>query len=78
MHQCSWGFSFLTPECCTQDFRVEPLLVFADLGCVIRRAGVGGINIHHRSFSHFHLQLLKPRTYRRNNSWKTNHNSKIL
>lgn len=50
----------LTPESSTQDLCVEPLLVLADLRCVIGGACVGGIDIHHGSFPHLHLQLLKP------------------
>lgn len=41
----------LTPECSTQDLRVEPLLVFADLWCVALRAGVDRVDVHHRTLS---------------------------
>lgn len=40
-----------TPECSTQDLRVEPLLVFADLWCVALRASVDWVNVHHRALS---------------------------
>ena len=50
----------LTPQRGTQDLRVEPLLVLADLRRVIGGARVGGIDVHHGSFPHLHLQLLKP------------------
>lgn len=41
----------LTPQCSTQDLRVEPLLIFADLWCVALRASVNRINVNHRSLS---------------------------
>ena len=37
----------LTPESSTQDLRVEPLLVLADLGGVAVRSDVGGVHVHH-------------------------------
>lgn len=41
----------LTPQCGTQDLRVEPLLIFADLWRVALRASVNRINVNHRSLS---------------------------
>lgn len=41
----------LTPQCSTQDLRVEPLLIFADLWRVALRASVNRINVNHRSLS---------------------------
>lgn len=44
-------FFILTPQCSTQDLRVEPLLIFADLWRVALRAGVDWINVDHGSLS---------------------------
>ena len=37
----------LTPECSTQDLRVEPLLVLANLWRVARRARVDWVDVDH-------------------------------
>lgn len=41
----------LTPQRSTQDLRVEPLLVLADLWRVTLRASVDWINVNHGAFS---------------------------
>lgn len=46
---CYFGNRVLTPECCTQDLRVESLLVFADLWRIALRASVDRVNVDHRA-----------------------------
>lgn len=42
-----------TPECSTQDLRVEAFLVFADLRRVAVGSDVSGVDVDHRDLSGF-------------------------
>lgn len=42
-----------TPQCSTQDLRVEALLVFADFRCVAVRSDVRGVDVDYGDLSGF-------------------------
>ena len=67
----------LTPECRTQNLRVEAFLVFADLWRVAVGSDVGGIHVDHRDFPGFvESGLLLPQQLIRKHGWDTTEETK--